>query len=186
MWIFGGTAGVIAIVYFQGAAIRGSKRWLDLGLLPLSAFRVRQGPVRARARRLSGRALAAPARVSHHAHRARPGVGPDLPRLPAARLRHGARVLRGRRRGALRRRDALDAHRRTRGRRRGGRGPRARRPARSRPPDSQAVPAAPAHELPQSRTRIRAGRRTTSRSRRTPSAPDSCAAVASTTRRKPR
>jgi rod shape determining protein RodA len=29
--IFGGTAGVIAIVYFQGAAIRGSKRWLDLG-----------------------------------------------------------------------------------------------------------------------------------------------------------
>jgi len=30
-WIFGTTAGVIAIVYFQGAAIRGSKRWLDLG-----------------------------------------------------------------------------------------------------------------------------------------------------------
>ena len=30
-WIFGGTACVIAIVYFQGAAIRGSKRWLDLG-----------------------------------------------------------------------------------------------------------------------------------------------------------
>ena len=30
-WIFGSTAGVIAIVYFQGAAIRGSKRWLDLG-----------------------------------------------------------------------------------------------------------------------------------------------------------
>jgi rod shape determining protein RodA len=29
--IFGGTASVIAIVYFQGAAIRGSKRWLDLG-----------------------------------------------------------------------------------------------------------------------------------------------------------
>jgi rod shape determining protein RodA len=29
--IFGGTAFVIAIVYFQGAAIRGSKRWLDLG-----------------------------------------------------------------------------------------------------------------------------------------------------------
>jgi rod shape determining protein RodA len=29
--IFGGTAAVIAIVYFQGAAIRGSKRWLDLG-----------------------------------------------------------------------------------------------------------------------------------------------------------
>ncbi|MGZ8696100.1 MAG: rod shape-determining protein RodA [Gaiellaceae bacterium] len=29
--IFGGTAIVIAIVYFQGAAIRGSKRWLDLG-----------------------------------------------------------------------------------------------------------------------------------------------------------
>jgi rod shape determining protein RodA len=30
-WIFGTTAAVIAIVYFQGAAIRGSKRWLDLG-----------------------------------------------------------------------------------------------------------------------------------------------------------
>ena len=29
--IFGGTVAVIAIVYFQGAAIRGSKRWLDLG-----------------------------------------------------------------------------------------------------------------------------------------------------------
>src|SRR4029078_6431731 len=29
--IFGGTTVVIAIVYFQGAAIRGSKRWLDLG-----------------------------------------------------------------------------------------------------------------------------------------------------------
>ncbi len=29
--IFGSTAAVIAIVYFQGAAIRGSKRWLDLG-----------------------------------------------------------------------------------------------------------------------------------------------------------
>jgi rod shape determining protein RodA len=29
--IFGGTAFVILIVYFQGAAIRGSKRWLDLG-----------------------------------------------------------------------------------------------------------------------------------------------------------
>jgi rod shape determining protein RodA len=29
--IFGSTAFVIAIVYFQGAAIRGSKRWLDLG-----------------------------------------------------------------------------------------------------------------------------------------------------------
>jgi rod shape determining protein RodA len=29
--IFGSTACVIAIVYFQGAAIRGSKRWLDLG-----------------------------------------------------------------------------------------------------------------------------------------------------------
>ncbi|MGZ4337624.1 MAG: FtsW/RodA/SpoVE family cell cycle protein, partial [Gaiellaceae bacterium] len=30
-WIFGSTAAVIAVVYFQGAAIRGSKRWLDLG-----------------------------------------------------------------------------------------------------------------------------------------------------------
>ena len=30
-WIFGTTAAVIAIVYSQGAAIRGSKRWLDLG-----------------------------------------------------------------------------------------------------------------------------------------------------------
>ena len=29
--IFGSTSVVIAIVYFQGAAIRGSKRWLDLG-----------------------------------------------------------------------------------------------------------------------------------------------------------
>jgi rod shape determining protein RodA len=29
--IFGTTSFVIAIVYFQGAAIRGSKRWLDLG-----------------------------------------------------------------------------------------------------------------------------------------------------------
>jgi rod shape determining protein RodA len=29
--IFGSTAFVILIVYFQGAAIRGSKRWLDLG-----------------------------------------------------------------------------------------------------------------------------------------------------------
>ena len=29
--IFGSTVGVIVIVYFQGAASRGSKRWLDLG-----------------------------------------------------------------------------------------------------------------------------------------------------------
>ena len=30
-WIFGGTSFLIVIVYFQGVAIRGSKRWLDLG-----------------------------------------------------------------------------------------------------------------------------------------------------------
>jgi len=30
-WIFGSTTAVIVVVYFQGAAIRGSKRWLDLG-----------------------------------------------------------------------------------------------------------------------------------------------------------
>jgi rod shape determining protein RodA len=30
-WVFGGTAGMIAIVYLAGPVTRGSKRWLDLG-----------------------------------------------------------------------------------------------------------------------------------------------------------
>ena len=114
-WIFGSDVGRDRDRLLPG---RGDPRLEALArprLLPLPAFRVRQGPVRARARRLSGRAVEAPQRVSHDAHRARARFDPDLPRLPPARLRHGARVLRGRRRSALRRRDALDAHRRARG-----------------------------------------------------------------------
>jgi rod shape determining protein RodA len=34
-WIFGGTIGAIVLVYLQGQAVRGSKRWIDVGFFKL-------------------------------------------------------------------------------------------------------------------------------------------------------
>jgi rod shape determining protein RodA len=34
-WIYGGTVGAIVLVYLQGQAIRGSKRWIDFGFIKL-------------------------------------------------------------------------------------------------------------------------------------------------------
>ena len=34
-WIFGGTIAAIVLVYLQGQAVRGSKRWVDLGFFKL-------------------------------------------------------------------------------------------------------------------------------------------------------
>ena len=51
--IYFGTLGVMVLVLAAGAATRGSRRWIDVGFFTLPAVRVRQGALRARARRAS-------------------------------------------------------------------------------------------------------------------------------------
>ena len=56
--IYFGTLGVMVFVLAAGAATRGSQRWIDVGFFTLPALRVREGGVRARARRVRRRAVA--------------------------------------------------------------------------------------------------------------------------------
>src|ERR671925_298100 len=108
-------------------------------LLPFPALGVREAPVRPRARGLPRRPGAEDRRAADDAHGARPGARPDLPRLPPARPRHGARLRRGPRRDPLRRGHAVDA---ARGARRRGGAVRDRRPVGApggRDPGAQAV-----------------------------------------------
>ena len=110
--IYFGTLGVMIFVLAAGAATRGSRRWIDVGFFTFQPSEFGKvvfvlalaGFVVERSRSLASAAGAA------RDHRLRAGA--DRARVRAARHRHGARLRRGARGGALRRRRALVAPRR--------------------------------------------------------------------------
>ncbi len=109
--VFGGTVGLIAVVFLVGRAARGSTRWINVGfftfqpsefgkllfVLALAGFL---------AERADGRSLG-----RHDAADARARRGAGGARVRAAGPRHGARLPRRARRDALRRRGAVAAPR---------------------------------------------------------------------------
>ena len=109
----------MGLVLVAGAATRGSRRWIDIGFFRSSRPSSARSRSCSRRRRSSPTARSAidlrgPAQAIIYALR------PIAARLRPARLRHGARLRRRARGGALRRRRALAAPRRPR-RGRGGR-----------------------------------------------------------------
>src|SRR3954470_10731641 len=105
--IYIGTVGTMLLVFAAGPVTRGSRRWLDVGSVPVPAVGVRQAALRPRAGRIPRRPRKADGRSTHddlgaHARRAS-----DRPRLHPARLRDRTRLRRRLRGGALRRGHAL-------------------------------------------------------------------------------
>ena len=143
----------MAFVFLAGPVTRGSRRWLDLGpfrfqpsefgklllVLFLAAF------LADRYKRIAG------GRPARDAGRDRARARADRPRLPAARLRHRARLRRRADRGAVRRRHPLDPARRCSARSSLVARPLAALvPARGRRPRAQALPGGPPDRLHES------------------------------------